>query len=221
MASPSHNGKLQLDGIPVPKLDLRASNMPLEWHNFATSLKIYLRATGLEQSEDTRKFAVMLQFIGKEGIYIFNSFNVDLDKITFKELTSKFEQHFVPKINTSIERHKLFNRKQQADEDLENYATDLKNISLQCEFGELADDLLKDIFSWNIHPSLAYIKEKILIQKPKTFDEALELAKIIRNTKKDASKTNSHLKSIVNQQINKLQKRQSHNNSRILQTVHR
>ncbi|KAK9703506.1 hypothetical protein QE152_g29307 [Popillia japonica] len=87
------------------------------------------------------------------------------------------ENYFTPKINITMERHKLFNRKQLPDEDIDVYATDLKNISLSCEFGTLRDNIVKDIFSWNLNNKNQYIKEKLLNKNPTSIDKAIEIAK--------------------------------------------
>lgn len=139
-----------------------------------------MTANNLDTETDARKVVILLNSVGQEALPIFNSFNVDMSKIKYNDLLKKFETHFMPKVNISMERHRLFNRKQRSDEDIESYATDLKNISLQCDIQD-CPSLLTDIFSWNLASD--YIKERILIEKPKTFDEAVNLAKTIRNTK--------------------------------------
>lgn len=58
------------------------------------------------------------------------SFDVDMAKISYKDLTKKYDDYFMPRVNYSMERHKLFNRKQGVTEDIATHATDLKNISL-------------------------------------------------------------------------------------------
>lgn len=161
-----------------------SNNMPLAWRNFVSSLKIYLRASGLEKEPDTRKVAILLSLIGEDAMEVYYSFNVDLDTVKFEDLIKKFECHYMPKVNVVIERHKLFNRKQRTDEDIETFSTDLKNISLNCNLGPVHDDLLKDIFSWNL--LCQNTKERILADKPKTFEAAVELAKHIRNSRLDS-----------------------------------
>lgn len=170
----------------IEKLNIHASNMPLTWKNFATNLKIYMRANNFEQELESRKVAILLACIGSEALEIFYSFNVDIDVITFDELLKKFEEFFLPKLNITMERHKLFNRKQGQDEDIASYATDIKNISLQCGFDELRDNILKDVFSWNLNSNNNYIREKLLINNPKTFQESLDLAKRLETSRQQA-----------------------------------
>ncbi|KAL0830050.1 hypothetical protein ABMA28_003508 [Loxostege sticticalis] len=53
--------------------------------NQIEKLKIYLRANKLEDEDDKRKVAILLQFIGPEALTIFYSFDVDIDVVTYKE----------------------------------------------------------------------------------------------------------------------------------------
>lgn len=186
-------------------LNVNSPNMPQAWKNFAMAFKIYMTANNLDNEPDTRKVAILLNTIGTDALQIFYSFDIDMANITCEDLILRFETYFLPKVNISIERHKLFNRKQGPHEDIESYATDLKNISLQCNLGSMCDDLLKDIFSWNLNSSCAYIKEKILLERPKTFEETVSLAKVIRNTKIDAKCISNEQ---VEEQVNAVQKRQ-------------
>ncbi|KAI5641922.1 cytochrome p450 domain-containing protein [Phthorimaea operculella] len=120
---------------PLPpatfQLEHDASNMPVAWKNFTTRLQIYMIANGLNEEPDERKVAILLNCIGAEALQVYYSFDVDMKTITYKDLLQKFEAYYLPKVNISVERHKLFNRRQGDDEELETYATDLKNISLQ------------------------------------------------------------------------------------------
>lgn len=106
-----------------------------------------------------------------------------------------------------MERHKLFNRKQGEIEDLlDTYITDLKNIALQCVFKDLHDDLLKDIFSWNLCNNNHYIKEKIPQEMPKTLDDTIKIAKSLEMSKNQAKQ----LLSPESTTINILKKLNSH-----------
>lgn len=179
------------NNIAIAPLDLNANNLPLMWKNFVTRLKIYMRANGLEEEPNARKVAILLQCIGVEALNIFYSFNTDMDTAHYDDLINKFEAYFMPKVNISMERHKLFNRRQQDDEDISTYATELQNISFQCDFGQVRDSLIRDIFSWNLGSKNAYIREHILNQKPKSFEDAVELAKNIEYTKRHAQILNN------------------------------
>ncbi|KAL4711561.1 hypothetical protein ACJJTC_003578 [Scirpophaga incertulas] len=60
------------------------------------------------------------------------------------------------------------------------------NIASQCEFATLEDSLLRDILSWNLNDTNRTTKEKILQDKPKTLDDAVDIAKSVKDTRKQA-----------------------------------
>lgn len=196
---------IKMSSPPNFTFNINASNMAVEWKNFHTNLQIYILANGLQDQPDERKVAITLHAIGQEAIQVFHSFNIEMKDITYEELIKRFREYFTPKVNITIERHKLFNRKQDTNEELEVYATSLKNISLQCDMGDKSDDILKYIFSWNLNDEHSYIKERILIEKPKTFNDAVLLAKTVRGTKldKQAISTDSQ-HHLSHQQINQV-----------------
>ncbi|KAL4711024.1 hypothetical protein ACJJTC_017989 [Scirpophaga incertulas] len=170
----------------VDPMNTKASNLPLEWKNWLMKFNIYLKAYSLDKEPDDRQVAILLHFMGQDCLTIFNSFNFDVNTVKLEELTKKFTHYFSPKVNITMERHKLFNRKQRLHEDLDNYVTDLRNIALQCNFGNLHDSLLKDIFSWNLNDSNYYIKEKLLQEMPKTLDAAINIAKSLEMSREQA-----------------------------------
>ncbi|KAL4706203.1 hypothetical protein ACJJTC_018387 [Scirpophaga incertulas] len=174
----------------VDPMNTKASNLPLEWKNWLMKFNIYLKAYSLDKEPDDRQVAILLHFMGQDCLTIFNSFNFDVNTVKLEELTKKFTHYFSPKVNITMERHKLFNRKQRLHEDLDNYVTDLRNIALQCNFGNLHDSLLKDIFSWNLNDSNYYIKEKLLQEMPKTLDAAIQYSKVIGNVPRTSKNIN-------------------------------
>ena len=122
--------------------------------------------------------------MGPNSLAIFHSFNENIDTFMYKELVQKFNAYFVPKINIAMERHNIFNRPQGADESIDNYVTDLKNIVRQCAFDIVEDSLVRDISSLNLSSNNHYIMEKILAEKPNMLEDAVQLAKSIEMTNK-------------------------------------
>lgn len=87
--------------------------------------------------------------MGPSGLEIFNSFNVKLKDVTLKQLFEKFNSYFIPKKNLTTVRHQFFTRRQASNEDVDSFYTDLKNKSLECDFGTMRESLVKDIFVCN------------------------------------------------------------------------
>lgn len=195
---PKSNTNVSLSTGNIEPLNLKSSNIALHWKNWVTQFQIFLRASNLENETDQRKVALLLHYIGTEALQIFYSFNEDIDTIGLETLLTKFQQHFTPKVNITMERHKLFNRRQQITEDIDTYATDLINISLACEFDILRDSIVKDIFSWNLNSKNQYIKERLLHESPATLDKAIEIAKNCELSRSQAKQLQQEEKDIPN-----------------------
>ncbi|KAL4720648.1 hypothetical protein ACJJTC_004969 [Scirpophaga incertulas] len=115
----------------VDPMNTKASNLPLEWKNWLMKFNIYLKAYSLDKEPDDRQVAILLHFMGQDCLTIFNSFNLDVNTVKLEELTKKFTHYFSPKVNITMERHKLFNRKQTLHEDLDNYWYNLDDPEYQ------------------------------------------------------------------------------------------
>ena len=63
--------------------------------------------------------------------------DTDEDQITVTELFRKFEEYCFPNRNLITERRKFFKRDQRIDKNIDSYVTELKNLALTCEFGEI------------------------------------------------------------------------------------
>lgn len=138
------------------------------------------------------KCAQLLTLIGDEGLRIFNSFVVaDDKKDDFDELLRLFEEYFTPKKNLTYERNKFLNYKQKAGQSVENYVTELKNMALGCEFGDLKDELIKDIMVCGLKSES--VREKILQNDVKSLDDALRICVATENARdRNREITNGH-----------------------------
>lgn len=130
----------------IQPINLKDSNQADVRKNWQNQFKIFLRAARLDDQTDQRKVALLLHHMGPEALLVFNSFNLDVDEVKYSELVPTFDAYFMPKMNIAIERHKFFTIKQEANESIDEYATVLKNLSLNCKFETLREDLVKDIF---------------------------------------------------------------------------
>lgn len=166
-------------------LNTNAQNLCLEWKSWSRNFKIFMRASGLETQQDQRKVALLLHHIGCGDIV--NSFNIDIDTIMYKVLWEKFEKYFVPKKNTAMERHMFFTRKQAIGETITQYSTVLQNLSITCEFGDIRESLVKDIFTCGLSQNFQKIKEKLLSEGEITWDKALQIAKGMEAARENAT----------------------------------
>ncbi|KAG5866876.1 hypothetical protein JTB14_002982 [Gonioctena quinquepunctata] len=90
--------------------------------------------------------AQLLTLIGEDGVRIYNMFSFteeEKDKLTM--LIDKLDKHFNAKKNLTYQRHKFLTCQQREGESIEQYITELKNLAIGCELGNLQDGLIKDI----------------------------------------------------------------------------
>ena len=92
------------------------------------------------------KTAILLRCLGPEEIRIFNTFDFanDAEKENLANVMEKFEKYCMPKKNLFYERHRFNTRIQNKEENFDTFLTDIRNIVINCEYGTLEDDLLKD-----------------------------------------------------------------------------
>lgn len=169
----------------LPKLDLHASNLQLEWTRWLMQYKIFLRASNLEAEDDKRKVSLLLHHMGGDIIEIFSSFKVDLDTVKHDDLVKKFEEYFNPKKNVTMERNKFFNKKQTSQTIME-FITELKNLAATCEFQE-SDSMIRDIFICNMRPEFNYIKERLLEDGDLTLSKAIQIAQSLEASRQRVS----------------------------------
>ncbi|KAL4718124.1 hypothetical protein ACJJTC_006955 [Scirpophaga incertulas] len=195
MATPSSNSVSEnmttppsapLYGGNVPPMSM-SGNLCVNWKKWYQSFKLFMRASRLDIEDDSRKVAMCLHFMGDKGLEIFNSFQKDEEKVTYKELILLFEDYFVPKQNLTYESFKFFTCKQTETETLEEFACKLQNHSQNCQFGELQDRLVKIMFICNLHSKYAFLQEKLLPKDDLKMDETLKLAVTIIQSRIQAS----------------------------------
>ncbi|CAH2085986.1 unnamed protein product [Euphydryas editha] len=154
------------------------------WQNFL----VFLLATNLENTSEKRKVAILLNTIGENGVEIFNSFGIELEKITLNELKTKFDNYFEPQKSLTMLRHSFFTRGMKPDDTIDNFITDLQNLSNKCEFGSLKDSLIRDIFIANMSSKFTNVKQRLLQENNPTLERTISLAKTVIMAQENAQK---------------------------------
>ncbi|KAI5734317.1 hypothetical protein M8J77_005035 [Diaphorina citri] len=171
------------------------------WKVFQFQFRNFLLAFNHSEAKEEKKVALLLHLLGPEVVNIFQSFSVDLTKVKCDDLIQKFEDFFSPKKKLSLERHKFFTRHQKPQESIESYVTDLKNLASTCEFKNLTESLIKDIFIVGLEEDNQHIKERLLQEnEDKTLADIIDIARTI-----EMSRTNQNMK--VQNDVMKVQTR--------------
>ena len=103
---------------------------------------------------------------------------------TFEELCTTLRSHFKPKASLRTRTYRFQSRKQRDGESLQDYLANLKELSIDCEFGTDLERRLCDGFVYGLRNENTKVK---LLAKPAiTLDQAVELAAALDQASADA-----------------------------------
>ncbi|XP_056017509.1 uncharacterized protein K02A2.6-like [Ostrea edulis] len=120
-------------------------NLAENWKEWIQGFELYLTATGIGEKDEKVQVATFLHMAGIEARRVYNTFGITGDDVhKIEVLKTKFKEYCEPRKNLTYIRHVFFTRNQGHDEPTDNYVTDLRNKAQQCEFGSLADELIRD-----------------------------------------------------------------------------
>ena len=108
--------------------------------------EIYLVAKGKDDKADKLKVNMLLHCAGPEAIeeYSHFVFTDEEDKDCYQDVCRKFEELCQGARNVIYERLVFNQRNQKEGERIDNFVSELKRLSLTCEFGDLRDSLIRD-----------------------------------------------------------------------------
>ncbi len=136
--------------------------------------------------ETRRQVPVLLTVIGAKAYETLRSLfapTLPREK-TFDELIQALKQHFNPKPLVIGERFRFYRRSQLENETVVKFLTDLRRLSIRCEFGDFLDQALRDRFVCGVTSTA--IQKRLLAEDGLTSARALEMAQGI-----EAAESNS------------------------------
>ncbi|KAG1673308.1 hypothetical protein GQR58_015635 [Nymphon striatum] len=133
---------MDLTGIPVPKMDWEASNLPEEFRKFKQHVELIVNGP-LNDKEEGVKCTYFMLWIGDRGREIFNTWSVSsADAKILNTYYTKFQAYVQPKLNPIFARYK-FNNEMQKDQSIEQFVTKLKILGKDCKFQDV-DEMVRD-----------------------------------------------------------------------------
>lgn len=174
---------MQNVSIPPPTQLSWSGNMSETWKFFKQKFKIYLIASKINIEDSSYQTALLLSVIGDRALKVYNNFvfGKGESKDDFQVVMSKFDNYFMPDKNVTYERHKFFLRDQKPGEKIDQYVTDLRDLSSTCDFGDLTDSLIRDRVILGIKDMS--MKDCLLRTKDLTLVKAVELCRTSEITK--------------------------------------
>lgn len=128
-----------------PKSLVVDENIVHNWKLFSQSFEIYMLASGRSTSTTEVQAAILLNFIGEEGLELYNTFKLsETDRKDVNKIKKAFEDHIKPRRNVIYERFLFYSRKQQVSESFEHFLTELKTRVKNCDFGDKEEEMIRD-----------------------------------------------------------------------------
>ena len=107
----------------------------------------------------------------KDALEVFNTFEFasDEDKEKTSEILKKFDQYCNPKRNLTVARH-IFNSR--ITESFDQYVTDLHLKVKTCEYGTMADEMIKDRIVVGVQSDI--VRGRLLREKDLNLSKPIE-----------------------------------------------
>ena len=118
--------------------------------------------------------------IGREAKYIWENYHWinESDRYAIQPVLQMYTDYCTPKVNVPFERHMFHSRKQQPNEDVMAWYSQMRKIGANCAFDEItSDEIYRDHLVSSVYKDS--VREKLLERRELTLETALD---IIRNS---------------------------------------
>ncbi|XP_021361397.1 uncharacterized protein K02A2.6-like [Mizuhopecten yessoensis] len=169
---------MDLSGIPTPKIDWEASNLPEQWRKFQSHVRLIFDGPLADKAEEI-KVNYLLLWIGDKGREIRNTWT-DLDteenaeaRKKLQTLYDRYQAYVQPKLNPIFARYK-FNNEVQGAGTIEQFVTKLRVLARDCAYAS-CDEMIRDRIVFGT--SSDKVREKLINEGEKlTLDKAIQVA---------------------------------------------
>lgn len=170
--------KMALKLPPPQPMNFRneAGQLADKWKSWRETVTLYTDLA-MQDKPEKEKCQTILYLIGEEGRKIYHTWQIpeeERDKVA--PLLERFTNYCTPKANITLERYKFNTTSQAEGESVEEYATKLRKLSKNCNYGKLEDELVRDRLIVGLRDNS--LKERLLRESTLTLDTALQMCKI-------------------------------------------
>ena len=118
---------------------------PDDWPKWIKRFEQYRVVSGLSKDSETRQVSTLLYCLGDEAEDVLSSTNIsEEDKVNYSKVLEKLNGFFKVRKNVILERAKFNRRYQLPGESAEQYITTLYRLVENCQYGELAQEMIRD-----------------------------------------------------------------------------
>lgn len=145
----------------------------LEWKEYFVN---YISAVDeAEKMKPEQKKRLLLHSLGPTGLKTYTR----MPRITggeenvFELALKELGKYFAPKVCIGVTRHTFFQRKQSKDELVDEWVDDLKRLALDCNFGNLHDDLIRDQLV--VHNNNSSIQDRLWVNGDAPLEDVMAI----------------------------------------------
>ena len=157
-------------------------NLSENWQKWCQELELYLTATEKDAKSDKIKTSILLTCIGKQGREIYNTFQFKEGEEMKFFVVQKFQDYCSPRKNITFMQHKFFTCKQRDGQSFDEFVTELRKHSADCEFETLCNSLIRYIIICGINDN--HLHERLLRETELTLQKAVQLGHAAEETKR-------------------------------------
>ncbi|KAJ1143099.1 hypothetical protein NDU88_009410 [Pleurodeles waltl] len=143
-------------------------------------LRNYISA--IEEEEELsaeKKYRILLHCLGPDGLKIFKNINKKPrqagDGDLYKNALEDLDNYYRPRVCIAVDRYTFFHRKQGKEEPEEDYVSALKNLAINCRFGDLHDELIHDQIV--MQSSNSNIQDNLWAKGESSLQEVIDIVK--------------------------------------------
>ena len=136
-----------MDRLTPPKQLLLDGNLVENGKRWMQNFTLYMVAAEYEEKDEKVKASLLLHCIGDKAKEIYNTLTFDAvgDNMNYEKIMEKFEAYLAPRKNITFSRYNFLIYRQEEGQDFNQYHTEMKRLSSDCELGTLHDELLRDM----------------------------------------------------------------------------
>lgn len=211
---------IRLLGLQLQAFDYtaHADNVGIEWQKWLRSFETMIRASRID--DENWKKDLLLHYAGSSVQQLFDTLpelaGVELrgplmniehytpNMTSYEEARARLNEFFLPKENSTYERHLLRQMKQRSGESIDGFTIRLRVQAERCGFGDRMEENIKDQIIQNCQS--ATLRRDLLKRGDASLEEILSVAKIFETVAQQEKSfvSGETSKPIVNE-INKIE----------------
>lgn len=164
--------------ILMPQLDPpKAFSFRAEdWNRWAQRWERYRSAAGLAHRAEEDQVNLLIYTMGDKAEDILLSFKLSVEELKrYNTVMGKFKTHFGEKTNIIYERARFNQRRQDANENVDDFIADLFRLAETCNFGDLREELIRDRIVVGVRNTK--LSEAMQLQADLTLEKAVTKAR--------------------------------------------